>query len=50
MAQAARKGDTPTATYADLLQLPEHLMGEILNGELHTMPLFQTYPNLPIAS
>ncbi|UOG92598.1 MAG: Uma2 family endonuclease [Candidatus Thiothrix sulfatifontis] len=38
MAQPARKHDTPPATYADLLQLPEHLTGEILNGELHTMP------------
>lgn len=38
MAQPVRKHDTPPATYADLLQLPEHLTGEILNGELHTMP------------
>lgn len=38
MAQAAMKRDTPPATYADILQLPEHLTGEILNGELHTMP------------
>lgn len=37
MAQAAKRG-TPPATYADILQLPEHLTGEILNGELHTMP------------
>jgi hypothetical protein len=26
------------ATYADLLQVPEHLVAEILNGELHTQP------------
>ena len=26
------------ATYADLLQVPEHLIGEIINGELHTQP------------
>jgi len=38
MAQPVREHDTPPATYADLLQLPEHLTGEILNGELHTMP------------
>jgi Uma2 family endonuclease len=38
MADAVRTLETPDATYADLLQLPEHLTGEILNGELHTMP------------
>ena len=26
------------ATYDDLLQVPEHLVAEILNGELHTQP------------
>jgi Uma2 family endonuclease len=26
------------ATYEDLLQVPEHLIAEILNGELHTQP------------
>jgi Uma2 family endonuclease len=26
------------ATYEDLLQVPEHLVAEILNGELHTHP------------
>ena len=26
------------ATYEDLLQVPEHLVAEILNGELHTQP------------
>lgn len=26
------------ATYQDILQLPEHLIGEILDGELHTSP------------
>lgn len=27
-----------TANYDDLLQLPEHLTGEILNGQLHAQP------------
>lgn len=26
------------ATYADLCNLPEHLTGEIINGELYTQP------------
>ena len=26
------------ATYEDLLQVPEHLVAEILNGELHAHP------------
>ena len=26
------------ATYEDLAQLPEHLVGEILGGELHASP------------
>lgn len=26
------------ATYEDLLQVPEHLIAEIINGELHTQP------------
>lgn len=26
------------ATYADLLALPAHVVGEILGGELHVMP------------
>jgi len=33
MSEARRK-----ATYADLLALPEHLVGEILAGEVHTSP------------
>ena len=34
MNQPARR----LATYEDLLDLPEYLIGEILNGELHTQP------------
>lgn len=37
----ANTAHTPTksdASYADLLQVPEHLIAEILNGELHTQP------------
>jgi Uma2 family endonuclease len=34
MSSAARK----LATYADILALPEHVVGELINGELHTMP------------
>jgi len=29
---------TSRATYEDLLQVPEHFVAEILNGELHTHP------------
>ncbi|MDD5394990.1 MAG: Uma2 family endonuclease [Thiothrix sp.] len=37
MAEAAKK-ILEVATYEDLLQLPEHLVGEIINGELYAQP------------
>jgi Uma2 family endonuclease len=36
MAQPDRR--RPPATYADLLAIPDHLVGEILDGELHVTP------------
>ena len=36
MARADRT--RPPATYADLLKVPDHLVAEILDGELHTSP------------
>ena len=35
---ASRAGAKPKATYEDLVGLPEHLVGEILDGELHASP------------
>lgn len=39
MVQAVRKLDpTKPATYADLVALPEHVVGEIIDGVLYTQP------------
>jgi hypothetical protein len=34
----ARSASLKPATYADLERIPEHLVAEILDGELHTSP------------
>lgn len=38
MAEAARKREKTLATYEDLLQVPEHLVAEVIDGELYTQP------------
>lgn len=38
MGNTVRQQEFREATYEDLLALPEHLTGEIINGELYTQP------------
>ncbi len=38
MSNAARQLDSREATYEDLLQVPENLIAEIINGQLYTQP------------
>jgi Uma2 family endonuclease len=38
MSNTARQLDSREATYEDLLQVPEHLIAEIIDGQLYTQP------------